>query len=271
MCGRMRISAGGFPGPGRPAWRRGVALSALLLIGLAAIARADVDAVTALQTEAVKAEADTQRLIDRLHDETGQLAGDTLAIERELEQLRAYRHQLAKMVGAQQDQLAALQEQLGRLDGTETTLLPMLAEMVDTLRRFVALDLPFQLAKRRGRVAALADLLDDPEVGLAEKFRRIMSAFQEEAKYGSSLATYRDRLSLNGQGRDVEMLRVGRIALIYRTPDGQSYGAWDPVMRRWQVLPAEHFAALREAYRVADKQLAPQLLRLPLPAPQEAS
>ena len=242
-----------------------------MLLGLAMVARADVAELTALQAEALKAEADTQRRIDRLHDETRQLAGDHLAVERELEQTRAYRRQLEKMVGVQEQQITALQDQLQRLDGTEITLLPMLGEMVDTLRRFVELDLPFQLATRRVRVAVLADLLDDPEVGVAEKYRRIMSAYREEANYGSSLATYRDRLSLDGDERNVEMLRVGRIALIYRTPDGQAYGAWDPAARRWQALPAEHFAALREAYRVADRQLAPQLLRLPLPAPREAS
>ena len=267
----MRIGGFDFTGPNLPARGLHLALAALLLIGLAVAAHADVNTMTALQTEALKAEADTQRRIDRLHDETQQLAGDYLAVERELEQLRAYRRQLDKMVAVQDDQIGALQDQLERLDGTETVVLPMLGEMVDTLRRFVGLDLPFQLAERNGRVAALADLLDDPDVGVAEKYRRIMGAYQEEAKYGSSLATYRDRLSLDGDERDVEMLRVGRIALIYRTPDGQDYGAWDPVARRWQRLSAEHFAALREAYRVADKQLAPQLLRLPLPAPQEAS
>lgn len=267
----MRIGGCDFIGRNRPGRCLGGTLSALLLIGLAVVARADVGAVTALQTEALRAEADAQRHIDRLHDETRQLATDTLTVERELEQTRAYRRQLEKMIGAQEQQLTALQDQLQRLDSAEITLLPMLAEMVGTLRRFIDLDLPFQLDERRGRVAVLAELLDDPQAGLAEKYRRVMSAYQEEAKYGTSLATYRDRLSLDGQERDVEVLRVGRIALIYRTPDGQSYAAWDAATRQWQTLPAEHYAALREAYRVADKQRAPQLLRLPLPAPQEAS
>lgn len=267
----MRISGCGFPGLDWPARHLGVTLSALLLVGLIAAARADVGAVMALQTEATKAEAETQRRIDRLHDETRQLASDTLAIERELEHSRAYRRQLEKMVAVQEAQIDELHDQLERLDSTEMALLPMLAEMVDTLQRFIELDLPFQLPERRDRVAAMGDVLDDPEVGLAEKYRRITSAYQEEAKYGSSLATYRDRLALDGRERDVEMLRVGRIALIYRTPDGQAYGAWNPATRRWQALSAENYASLREAYRVADKQRAPQLLRLPLPAPQEAS
>lgn len=271
MGRRVRIGVSRLSGLGSRPGCRSVLLGWVLLIGLAPAAPADVGELTALQTEAVKAEADTQRRIDRLHDETMQLAGDTLAAERERQQLSAYRRQLEKMIGVQQGQIAALEEQLGHLGGTETVLLPMLIEMVDTLRRFVELDLPFQLAERRGRVAELDDLLDDPEVGLAEKYRRTMNAYLEEAKYGSSLATYRDRLSIDGRERDVELLRVGRIALIYRTPDGQAYGAWDLSSRGWQTLPAEHYSALREAYRVADKQLAPQLLRLPLPAPEDAS
>ena len=271
MGRRVRIGVSRLSGLVHRPGCRGVLLGWVLLVGLAPAAPADVGTLTALQTDAVEAEADTQRRIDHLHDETRQLADDYLAAERELQQLRAYREQLGKMAGVQQRQIAALEEQLGRLGTTETVLLPMLTEMVDTLRRFVELDLPFQLAERRGRVAELADLLDDPEVGLAEKYRRIMNAYLEEAKYGSSLATYRDRLRLDGRERDVELLRVGRIALIYRTPDDQAYGAWDTSSGGWQTLPAEHYSALREAYRVADKQMAPQLLRLPLPAPEDAS
>jgi hypothetical protein len=267
----MRIGGCGSLALDRPARHLGVVLAAFLMIGSTAALGADIGAVTALQVKALKAEVDTQQRIDRLHDDTQQLASDTLVVERELEQLRAYRQQLAKMVGVQQQQIVRIEDQLERREGTETVLLPMLAEMVDTLRRFVELDLPFQLAERRRRVAELADLLDDPGVGLSEKYRRTMNAYLEEAKYGSSLATYRDRLSLDGRERDVELLRVGRIALIYRTPDGKTYGAWVTSSNRWQTLPAEHYSALRDAYRVADRQLAPQLLRLPLPAPEDAS
>lgn len=263
--------AGLAPTP-RPHPRRALALAAALASALTgASAAADPMAEAAgLEAQAITAEVAAQRRIDQAHQETRRLSAEAMAMEQQLEQTRAYRRQLARLVAAQRAQERALQAELAALGSTETATLPMLVEMVDTLARFVELDLPFRQAARRAAAAELRALLDDPEVGLAEKYRRIMAAYQEEARYGTTLETYRDRLQLGGGVRAVELLRVGRIALIYRTPDAGAYGAWDPAVGAWVTLPPGRTAALRTAFRVADKQMAPELLRLPVPAPEGA-
>ena len=224
--------------------------------------------VVALQTQAVKSELATQQKIDALHRQTQKRVAEQQRIERELGQVQAYREHLAAMVRKQEVQLQALQSQIDRIDDTETAVLPLLAEMAETLARFVELDVPFLLEERRRRAASLQAMLDDPEITVGEKYRRLMTGYHEEAKYGTNLQTYRDVLTLDGHERNVELLRVGRIALIYRTPDGREFGAWDPAGRRWVALPREHAGALRTAFRVADKQIAPELLSIPLPPPE---
>jgi hypothetical protein len=231
-------------------------------------AAGDMAEAVALQTENVKAEVAAQQQIDALQERTRDLAATHRQVERELAQVRAYREHLTTMVAAQRAQLDGLQSQLEQADGIETAVLPLLAEMVDTLAQFIELDLPFLLAERRQRAAELRDLVDDPEVPTGEKYRRIMAAYQEEAKYGTTLQTYRDVLSVDGRELNLELLRVGRIALIYRTPDGRDYGAWEQSGRRWIALPHDHAGSLRTAFRVADKQIAPELLAIPLPAPE---
>jgi len=60
--------------------------------------------------------------------------------------------------------------------------------MVDTLDKFVAEDLPFLKEERTQRVEILKHLLTDPQTGVAEKYRRILEAYQIEADYGARWA-----------------------------------------------------------------------------------
>jgi hypothetical protein len=65
----------------------------------------------------------------------------------------------------------------------------------------------------------------------------------------------------------VNFLRVGRIALVYQTLDEAEAGVWNQVTRRWEPLDASHRTSIRNGLRIARKQTAPDLIRLPLPAP----
>ena len=56
----------------------------------------------------------------------------------------------------------------------------------------------------------------------------------------------------------VDFLRVGRIALVYKTRDAQEYGVWDQVNKAWQTLDSSDYANwIDEGLRVAKKQSAP--------------
>jgi hypothetical protein len=145
--------------------------------------------------------------------------------------------------------------------------------MVDGLKKFVRLDVPFLMNERQDRVAQLEALLDRPDVTEAEKYRRIMEAYQIENEFGRTIEAYRGELPApdGGPERTVEFLRVGRVALIYRTIDGNEIGAWDQDAREWTPLPARYRASVKEGFRIAKKQAAPDLFSIPVPAPEEDS
>ena len=53
------------------------------------------------------------------------------------------------------------------------------------------------------------------DVSVAEKFRKVMEAYQIEMDYGSSVENYTQSLELEGLGiRDYNMLRIGRVGCI---------------------------------------------------------
>ena len=62
-------------------------------------------------------------------------------------------------------------------------------------------------------------------------------------------------------------LRFGRIALVYQTLDGMEAGVWNQTTKNWDPLDASYRTAIRQGLRIARKQAAPDLIRLPLPVP----
>lgn len=217
-----------------------------------------------LQAETNNAGIRSQQEIDTLWEDTRLLREQYRQTERELEGLRSYDLHLERMVGAQEEAIAGLESQLEEAQDIQRAVIPLLARMLDSLARFVELDRPFLLDERRQRVNTLKALLDSPSATVAEKYRRTMEAYQVEVEYGRTLETYRGTLSIGGNQRSVDFLRVGRVALFYRSLDQSESGVWDQVKRNWVRLPDNYLPSLKQAYRVASRQLAPELLTLPV-------
>jgi hypothetical protein len=54
---------------------------------------------------------------------------------------------------------------------------------------------------------------------------------------------------------------------VYQTLDGRDAGVWSQEDQSWQPLDASYRSAIRDGLRIARKQAAPDLIRLPLPVP----
>jgi len=138
--------------------------------------------------------------------------------------------------------------------------------MIDALAKFIELDVPFLQKERNERVAKLRKIMNRADVTESEKYRRLMEAYQIENEYGRTIEAYRDEIELQNKMTTVDFLRVGRVVLLYQTLDGQQAGMWDQQTRKWKTLPREYLASIPKALRIARKQAAPDLIRLPIPA-----
>jgi hypothetical protein len=77
-------------------------------------------------------------------------------------------------------------------------------------------------------------------------------------------------LAINGTEQEVDFLRIGRISLAYQSVGGQYTGAWDPQAGAFVEVPPERFKSqVAQGIRVARKQVAPDLLVVPVTAPSE--
>lgn len=219
-----------------------------------------------------EAAAQSQQRVDKLDDQKLDLLSRYRTVQQQLAALKEYNEQVAKLVAAQNAQADNLQGQIDNATFVSRGVTPLMGRMVDALEDFIKLDVPFLAKERAERIAKLRTLMGRPNVTEAERYRLITEAYQIENEYGRTIEAYRGQLTgSGGEVRDVEFLRVGRVALVYRTFDGAELGAWDQAARQWVPLGAEYTASIREGFRIARKQAAPNLFRIPIPAPTEVT
>ena len=154
---------------------------------------------------------------------------------------------------------------LAVVDRSERELTPLMLRMLDSIDKFVTLDLPFLKQERRERIENLKRLMADPEATSAERYRRLLEAYQIEIDYGRSLGVERAQIGTEGTAREVDVLRIGRASLFYLTLDGEEAGRWDAATKNWQPLENEWRASVKKGLRIAREISAPDVLHLPMP------
>ena len=143
--------------------------------------------------------------------------------------------------------------------------------MVDSLDQFIALDLPFLSQERQQRVAFLRKNFARSDLSIAEKFRQVLAAYAIESEYGRKINTYPANINIEGfaHERRVDILQVGRLALVFQTLDGQVTGVWDKPSRTWVTLdPALYRNLIKDNLRIAKQQATLNLMPLPIAAPE---
>lgn len=209
----------------------------------------------------------TQQRINGISDRTRAMLEEYQLLNREHEALKVYNDQLERIVNSQEAEKTSLQTQLEDIELTQREIMPLMLRMIDRLESFLATDSPFLVNERSQRVRGLRDLLDRADVTVAEKYRRVLEAYQVELDYGRTIETYQDELDVAGSRRTVDILRVGRVGLYYQTLDGSYSGYWDQSAGTWLPLDGADRLAIRQGLRVARQAVAPELLRLRVPAP----
>jgi DNA repair exonuclease SbcCD ATPase subunit len=253
--------------------RNSAALAAALALGLATIAAAgELDAVMAAEASKIQVAQASQQRIDKMVDETEDLETQYKQVTKELDGLRVYNDYLERQIADQIQELEELRRSIDQVSSMERQIMPLMIRMLDALDRFVELDVPFLHGERTQRVARLREIMERADVSSAEKFRRITEAFQIEIDYGRTIETYKDSLEIDGATLEVNVLRLGRIGLYYQTADASRTGMWDVKAKQWTALTdGTSRNQVRQGLRIAEKQIAPDLLLLPVPTPEAAS
>jgi TolA-binding protein len=212
---------------------------------------------------------ESQQRVERVVNQTRSLTDQYRQTLREIEGLEVYNQLLERQVARQGEQKGQIRESIDQVTVIQRQIVPLMDRMISGLEQFVALDVPFLAEERAERIDRLKTMLERQDVTVAEKFRRVMEAYQIENEYGRTIEEYKGSLEVDGLVREVDFLRIGRVALMYQTSDGQRQGVWDQDASEWVALGGEYRNRIRQGFRVARRQIAPELLILPIPAPEE--
>lgn len=212
--------------------------------------------------------AQVQSRINDLDDQAREDFQEYRQSLKRLESLEIYNKQMQRLVDSQNTEMEKIESQIEEIDSIETGALPLMIEMTDTLAEMVESDVPFLEEERTQRVENLRSLVDRADVTVGEKYRRILEAYQVELEYGRTIEAYRGEMVVDDRARTVEFLRVGRVGLYYQTLDENETGRWNAERDAWETVNPRYMNAIREGLRVARDQAPPELLTLPINAPE---
>jgi hypothetical protein len=208
----------------------------------------------------------SQERINTVVESTRSLSDQYRAVNKEIDGLKVYNRLMTAQTNGQQATLDDISLSMDQVDVINRQIFPLMERMIDGLEQSIALDIPFLMEERTGRVDTLKDIMERSDVSVAEKFRKVMEAYQIENDYGSSSETYRQSLEIEGTVRDYNMLRIGRIGLYFQSDDSRITGAWDAGQNAYVILGNEHRNEIKKGIRMAKDLIAPELLLLPVPA-----
>lgn len=245
-----------------------VIILSLLTTGSPAFAT-HLQTAEALQMEKQKKAQASQQRVEKLDDQAQQMLNEFREASLELENIRTYHNQLAKIVQNQEQEKNDLERQMLDLEITQRNITPLMLRMLEVLEQFVSLDAPFLEQERTLRVQHLKQMMDRSDVELGEKFRRLLEAYLVETEYGRTIEAYNGDLKRQDKIHTVDFLRLGRLGLYYLTLDESEAGYWNKRERRWEILDDSYRSAISQGLRIAKKQAAPDLLQLPVNAPEQ--
>ena len=206
----------------------------------------------------------SQAKIDALTEETRKLLNEYKTVLKEIEGLRVYNRQLEKQIGNQEQEMAQLSTSIDEVTVIERQITPLMLRMIDGLEQFVDLDMPFLLKERNDRIDRLREMMDRADVAVSEKFSQVLRAYQIENEYGRTMETYGDTIVIGGTERKVDILKVGRVALVYQTPDGEETGMYNKNTGQFEPVADDYQASVRQGIRMARQQATQDMFSIPV-------
>lgn len=244
------------------------AVGALCLNGIAQAQ--SVDDIVNAERRRLNVAQQQQDQIDGIVEQTRDAFDEYQRVLKEIYTLEVYNNVQQRLVDDQNADLAQLRESIDQVSVIERQILPLMTRMIDGLEDFISLDAPFLLEERMERVEFLKTLVDRSDVSVAEKFRNVMEAWQIENDYGTFNDAYSGTLEIDGVNRQVDFLKIGRLALMYITPDRQIAGRYNPRTRAWDRLDDDLRDSVLEGLEMLDAGPASAaLFTIPIAPPEE--
>jgi len=236
-----------------------------VMVMLAGVAFANTDQLVQSGVSKVQEGVASQAKVDRIVDGAQKRLLDYRSLLKQVDGLKAYNEQLGKQVTAQRDLIVRFDKSIGDVALIERQISPLVTKMAESVEQFVSIDLPFRTQERDQRIALLKDGLSKSDTNVAEKFRQVMEVYQIESEYARNIDTYGENITVGGAELAVDVLVVGRIALLAQTKDAGRTFSFNRSTREWDEINAGDYRnSVRQGIKMANKQAPINVLALPV-------
>ena len=246
------------------------AISCVVMLVSAPLSATTLSDIFGVANQMNSAASRSQAKIDALTEETRQLLNEYKTVLKEIEGLKVYNRQLEKQITSQEGEMAELSSSIDEVTVIERQITPLMLRMIDGLEQFIDLDIPIFTKERQDRIARLREMMDRADVAVSEKFSQVLRAYQIENEYGRTVNTYGDTIDIGGVERKVDILHVGRIALMYQTPDGSETGMYNKNSNSYEPIGDEYQSSVRQGIRMARQQATQDMFSIPVHGPEVA-
>jgi hypothetical protein len=169
---------------------------------------------------------------------------------------------LQEVVERQEAYIKRINRKIIEMEKIRQQLVPFLLEVISRMEEQIDSDLPFLLDERTTRTGALKAIVNDPEVTMGEKIRRVFEGLRVEMDYGKSVETSKEEIDFKDQRILVKVLRFGRTALLMQTLDDSEIGIFDG--NEWIALPGKYRADIDKAIDIAERRRPIEFVNLPV-------
>jgi uncharacterized protein DUF3450 len=230
---------------------------------------ANLEQVQAVGEKKIEEHQKSQVKIDKIVEGAQERLIQYRSLLKQIEGLEAYNKQLSTQVESQENLIQRFDQSIAQVALIERQMSPLVSKMADSLEKYIELDLPFHTEERQERMAFIQENLVAADIDVAEKFRQVVEAYQIENEYGRKIDSYQDIINLNGIEQEVDVLRVGRIAIVSQTKDTKLSARWNNDTKTWEVLDNVTYRnAIRNGIKMAKKQASIDILTLPIASPE---
>ena len=221
--------------------------------------RIEVPVQQAIDTRRATQEAETEWRVEK-----EKLMTRFESLKQEQTELQKQKKVLQEQTDIAKTRVASKKRQLSDIQEIESRMSPFLIELMDVLETQFSTSLPFLTEERRQRITRLEQLMNDPEITISERYRKLMEALLVETEYGFTTEVSRETIVVTGKRLLVNIFRLGRLSLFYQSLDGSECGYFNVVGNDWEPLSVVHGDVIDSAVDIAAKRKSVELLAMPV-------
>jgi glutamine amidotransferase PdxT len=246
-------------------------LALVVAITATSMSYAQLEDVVKTGEEKVKDAQKSQARVDKIVDSSQARLVEYRTLLKQVDGLKVYNNQLSTQIESQLALIEKFESSTAQVALIERQMLPLIMKMVESLGEFVDLDLPFHEQERAERILFLEENIEKSNIDISEKFRQVLEVYQIENEYGRKMDSYSQIITINGQEQDVNILRVGRIAMVAQTKDTKLSAVYDKTTKTWLELDNGTYRnSIKNGIKMANKQASIGVMTLPIAAPTGA-